>query len=572
MALTLHRLMSVSGLLLIGMLLLLAEGCLSTRSQPLYYQETALPQEQISALILRSVQMDLLEHPQSREAHLLQNFYNSRGGRPGWIESQGISLSAWQLIDMLEAAEGEGLPVQRYEPESLRRRLQPSVDKTKPYLGWPPHQIAQVDMALSRAFFRYAGDNLYGQERSWLSRGDWHRKPREVNAPHLLNLALELNAMPSALRGLPPDKKGYRQLRQMLKFYRELAALGGWPVIDSGEVLHPGQSDRRVLQLHHRLRLEGDLGVAVPASEQFVPEIRQALMVFQERHGLVPDGTLGPQTLIALNTPVEFRIDQILRNMERWRWDSARAAETEIRINLPAYSLAVAQGEEILLEMPVVIGRAKRPTPLFTSQLESLIYSPYWYVPPTLLREVLPRIVEDSGYLRRNHYEVLDEGGDVIKFGRSFGRQWQQGDLEAALRQKPGPWNPMGRIKFMMPNPWSIYLHDTPQKTLFSRTRRAFSSGCIRLSQPEKLAQWLLAYCNSEQESFDLRLDSGRSRMVALEKSVDLRIGYWTAWVDEAGRINFRDDIYGRDIRLARELRQASPLLALSSSESNAQF
>ncbi len=563
----LHRIMSVGGLLMLGMLLLLAEGCLSPRPELQYYQETALPGEQISAQIIDSVQSDLYEHPQSREAHLLQNFYSANGGRPGWINKQGISLAAWQLIDILREADHEGLPPQRYDPEVLHEMLRPPVDETEPYLGWSPRQVARTDIALSRAFFRYAGDNLRGQERSWRSRGDWHRAPRAIDPAQLLDLALDLDALPSAMRGLAPAQKGYRQLRQMLKFYRELARLGGWPEVDSGETLHPGETDPRVSQLRRRLQIEGDLSSEVPQGDLFIEEIQQGLKQFQRRHGLTPDGTLGPRTLQALNTPVDKRVDQILRNMERWRWDSAQDSETEIRINLAAFSMEVRQGDEQLLQMPVVIGRQKRPTPLFTSQLESMIFSPYWYVPPTLLRETLPRIAADPSYLRRNHYEVLDAEGELIKVGRSFGQQWQQGEVAASLRQQPGPWNPMGRIKFLMPNPWSIYLHDTPKKQLFSRTQRAYSSGCIRLSQPEKLAQWLLEYSNWNDGKIDQQLHSNRSRMVNLEKSVALNIGYWTAWVDESGRINFRDDIYGRDLRLARELRQASPQLALSQAE-----
>ncbi len=557
LALALPRLMSAAWLLLLGTMLLLAEGCLSPTSRPVFYQQTVLPHGQIAAHILKTVRADLAAHPQSREARLLHKFYAANKGLPAWIDKQGIALAAWQLLVVLESADREGLPPQRYEPAHLRKLLQPADDEHEAFLGWPIAQVARVDLALSRAFFRYAGDNLWGQERSWRSRGDWHRPPADIDPTQLLALALELDAMPSALRGLPSMSQGYLRLRQALGRYRELAALGGWASIATGPTLHLGASDPRVPQLRRRLWLDGDLNGDLPQGNRYDLDLQQGLQRFQRRHGLTADGTLGPQSLQALNAPVEQRVDQILRNMERWRWEENHADHSEVRINLAAFSLEVIDDEQSLFSMPVVIGRRERATPLFASRLETLILSPYWYVPPTLLREALPRIAADPAYLRRNHYEVLDPEGNFLQVGRSFGRKWQQGEVTASLRQRPGPWNPMGNIKFPLSNPWSIYLHDTPKKQLFKRTRRAFSSGCIRLSQPQKLAGWLLGRGSREPTEIDNLLDSKSSRMIQLEKPVDLRIGYWTAWVDDVGRLNFRDDVYGRDRRLARELRQS---------------
>ena len=460
----------------------------------------------------------------------------------------------------MERADQEGFPPERYEPQYLRTLLQPADAEDEPFLGWSSAQIAQVDIALSRAFFRYAADNLWGQERSWRSRRDWHRIPREIEPVSLLALALELDALPSALKELPNRQQGYVRLRQSLQRYRQLAALGGWRKIDAGPILHPGESDIRVSVLGQRLRLEGDLREGMEVGDLYSFEIQQGVQRFQQRHGLTADGTLGPLTLQALNVPVEHRINQILRNMERWRWEKGPSEGAEVKINLADYSLEVIDGEKTLLNMPVIIGRQERATPLFVSQIESLIFSPYWYVPPTLLRETMPRVAVDPQYLKRNHYEVLDSEGIFQEIAPEYQRKWQQGVIDASLRQQPGPWNPMGEIKFLLPNSWSIYLHDTPKKSLFSRTQRAFSSGCIRLSQPHKLAHWLLESGHWDSAAVDAMIASSRSRMVELEQPVDLSIGYWTAWVDDAGRLHFRDDVYGRDQQLARELRQEPPL------------
>lgn len=544
----------IGRLLLLGALLLLSEGCFAS-SPPVSYQRFTLPQDPIAAQIIAAVTADLTAHPQSRETQLLQKFYAASYGRPGWINQRGIRLAAWQLIAVLEGADQEGLPPQRYAPGELLELLQPAADEDEPYLGWPSAQVARVDIALSRAFFRYVGDNLWGQERSWRSRGDWHRPRRDIDPVALLALALELDAMPSALRELPTHLRAYQRLRQALHRYRGLAALGGWPKLKPGATLHLGERDPRVPQLRRRLWLEGDLSGLIPQDEFYDFELQQGVAIFQRRHGLTPDGTLGPQTLSALNVPVEERIDQILLNMERWRWEDDED-RTEIRVNLAAFALEVSDGGRTLFEMPVVIGRQERSTPLFASQLEALVLAPYWYVPPTLLREALPRIVADPAYLQRNHYEVLDVDGEPLRIGRDFGDKWQRGEVAASLRQQPGPWNPMGNIKFLLPNSWAIYLHDTPNKQFFARTQRAFSSGCIRLSEPQKLARWLLTRSNWSPAQVDEMLEAHSSRLIALEEPVPLRIGYWTAWVADSGRVNFRDDIYGRDQRLARELRQ----------------
>jgi murein L,D-transpeptidase YcbB/YkuD len=558
--------MSVLRLLLLGALLLLAEGCLSP-PRPLFYQQTALPREQIAAHILETVSADLEARPQSREARLLRRFYAANRGLPAWINRHGISLAAWQLLAALADADREGLPPERHDPDRLRKLLRPAADENEPFLGWPPVRVAKVDIALSRAFFRYAGDNLWGQERSWRSRNDWHRSPRDLDPVQLLSSALELDTLPSTLADLPTTSQGYLGLRNALHRYRNLADLGGWPGIDSGPTPHIGESDPRVPQLRRRLWLEGDLSGELSRNDQYDSELRQALKRFQRRHGLAADGTLGPRSLQALNMSVEQRIDQILRNMERWRWEEDSADRTEIKVNLAAFSLEVSDGEESLFSMPVVIGRRERSTPLFTSQLEALVFSPYWYVPPTLLHETLPRIAADPSYLRRNHYEVLDPAGNLLKVGSDFGRSWQRGEVNASLRQQPGPWNPMGNIKFLLPNPWSIYLHDTPLKQLFSRTQRAFSSGCIRLSQPRKLASWLLERSSWDPAKIKEVISSNSSRMIQLERPVDLKIGYWTAWVADSGRLNFREDVYGRDQRLARELRQNQIYLSQSQTE-----
>lgn len=276
---------------------------------------------------------------------------------------------------------------------------------------------------------------------------------------------------------------------------------------------------------------------------------------FQQRHGLQADGSVGEATLAALNVPVEERIRQIEANMERWRWLPRQLEPRYILVNMAGYELQVIEAEQTVLNMRVIVGRDYRQTPVFTSAMTSLVLNPHWYVPRSIFRDdILPRLRRDPEYLERlgmRLFSSLNGNGSEVD---AAGVDWAAVDGNSfpyILRQGPGPHNALGRVKFLLPNRYGIFLHDTPDRALFSQPARAFSSGCIRLEDPIELARYVLA--DEERWSragLEAAVAQGRPLGLTLPEPIPVYLVYWTAWVDEAGVLQLRDDIYGRDRRL----------------------
>ncbi len=298
------------------------------------------------------------------------------------------------------------------------------------------------------------------------------------------------------------------------------------------------------------------------ADLHYEPATIHALKRFQRRHGLSPDGVLGPRTLAELNVSVEERIRQIEINLERWRWLPKSLGERRIEVNTADFRLRVVEDGQTVMSMPVIVGTGYRKTPVFSARMTYLEFAPYWFVPPTILREdKLPRIKRDPGWVKRRHFDIVSWKGPERSID-PWSIDWT--DMEAkrfpgVLRMQPGPWNPLGRVKFMFPNRYAVYLHDTNERHLFRRNIRSFSSGCIRIERPQDLAYYLM---ENQGWHCDTLLDAmGRKRpkKVQLEQALPVHILYWTAWVDERGRLQFRKDLYLRDLDLDLALQQRLP-------------
>jgi murein L,D-transpeptidase YcbB/YkuD len=270
-------------------------------------------------------------------------------------------------------------------------------------------------------------------------------------------------------------------------------------------------------------------------------DLQQSLQGAQKRMGLTADGVAGPKTMAALNVTVTDRIEQVLVNMERMRWMPKEATGRRLVANIPEFRLHVMDGNKQLFEMKIVVGKSAHKTVVFNDQLKHIVFSPYWNVPQSIVRnEILPALKKDPNYLRRNNMEKTGSSGGI-----------------PVIRQKPGADNALGRVKFLFPNSYAIYFHDTPAKSLFDRTERAFSHGCIRLEEPKKLAAYLLQHRNEWTDSrINDAMYSGNEKWVTLKEPVPVVITYFTAWVDEDGVLHYRDDIYGHDKVLADKLFQ----------------
>lgn len=523
--------------------------------------QTPVSLEPIAEGLRQRLQPAAADAAPSREWAEVEPFYAQRAYQPAWVTGTGFSPQAYELLGVIAGAEAEGLRPEDYELAKLERVL----DKARTG-EFPAAQWVEWDLLLTRTFFAYG---------SHLSSGRF--KPRELN-PNLgltpshpdlaaiLHRALAEQQVAPALQSLAPAHPAYLRLRTALASYRKLEQAGGWPVISVAGKLTKGMRHAQVKPLRARLAVTGDLvpdadtGGLPPAPDEelFDDAVFQAVRRFQGRHGLPEDGAVGPATLAALNVPVSERVRQLEINLERWRWLPEDLGRRHILINITDYRLNVVEDGGTVMEASVVVGKSSRPTPVYSGMISYLVFSPYWHVPRTIAtKDKLPQLRKNPAALARQNIRVFDPraGGREINPGRINWRAINPDNFPYQLRQDPGPRNALGGIKFMFPNPYDVYLHDTPSTHLFNRVARAFSSGCVRVSKPVELAEYLLKDNPRWNRKAIVSASRGkREHTVPLADKMPVHLLYWTAWVDEDNTVNFRDDIYDYDKSIAKAL------------------
>jgi murein L,D-transpeptidase YcbB/YkuD len=341
----------------------------------------------------------------------------------------------------------------------------------------------------------------------------------------------------------------------MLADYRAIAASGGWPSVPLGEALKPGMSDDRVPALRARLAVTDAAAPAPSHAERlYDAALVAAVRAFQSRHGLDVDGVVGRATVVALNVPVADRVQEIVAAMERWRWMPEDLGADHILVNIAGFDLKQVRDDQVEDRMVVVVGKPYNRTPAFSDAIRYVELNPYWNVPPGIaLSEELPKLRQNPAARARAGFEAV-RGGQVYPLTAINWSRYRRGNFPFQLRQRPGPSNALGRAKFMFPNKFNVYLHDTPAKSLFERSERAFSHGCIRLSRPIDLAEQLLGDVPGwDRARIDKVVASGKNTVVNLETPRPIHITYMTAWV-ENGVANFRRDVYQQDAKLLAAL------------------
>jgi murein L,D-transpeptidase YcbB/YkuD len=349
----------------------------------------------------------------------------------------------------------------------------------------------------------------------------------------------------------------YRNLRAAYARLNALAARGGWAPVPAGPTLKPGASDPRVLALRTRLIADGDLaGAAAPDPLSYDAALEAAVKAFQARHGLDTDGSVGPGTLAALNVPIDARIRTLRVNLERGRWLLNDLEPTFVVVNVAGYRVNYIRDGQLVWSARAQVGKAYRATPIFRSRLTYLVLNPTWTVPPSILEnDILPAQRRDPSTLARKGLEVIDAQGRRVPESSVDWANATPRNFRYMLRQPPGPDNALGRVKFMFPNSYSVYLHDTPSRNLFEKSDRAFSSGCIRVEDPLRLAELLLQGQRPwNRVAIDSVIQAGKTRNVTLAHAIPVLLSYWTAWVDRDGTLQLRPDIYGRDMKVAAGL------------------
>ena len=415
-----------------------------------------------------------------------------------------------------------------------------------------PEDLAQLELDLTRALVRYAGDMAAGALKPSRVDSEIHLFPERPQTPTILTSAAASPELGGWLDALAPRDPGYDALREVYARLQREAEAGGWrATLSEGGTLRLGDAGPRVTQLRARL---AELGEAAPATAQ--PELydaglEQAVMGFQRRHGLNDDGIAGSRTFAALGADVGFRIRQVAVNLERMRWAPDDLGRRYIVVNQPDYRMRLYEDGALIHETRVVIGQKRHRTPEFIDMMDHMVINPSWNVPRSIAtNEILPALRKDPDYLAKQNMQLIATDGGPVPADPAF-HDWEQyskGYFPYRVKQAPGDHNALGKVKFMFPNQFSIYLHDTPSKSLFKRDARAFSHGCVRVENPFELAYILLApQYDDPQAAFHSILDSGRERWVNLDEPVRVNLTYRTAWVDEAGIAQFREDVYGRD-------------------------
>jgi murein L,D-transpeptidase YcbB/YkuD len=503
----------------------------------------------------------------------LASFYEERGYRPAWTDEGGPRKQALDLIGAIGDAGDEGLNLEDYHyaaiTQSLDRLGYESPDNNT---SADPAILADLDLLLTDSFLIYATHLLSGRVDPETIDPDWLVNRRETDFDAVLEQALSEDRVAGALRDLLPTHPGYAMLREALRVHRQIEMGGGWVRVPGGPAMKRGQRGYRVAALRKRLLATGDLerGEVLDASD-FDKQMEEAVRRFQARHGLAGDGVVGRDTLSALNVPVEDRLGQIQVNMERWRWLPQDLGKRYVLVNLADFKLDVVEKGQSVMDMRIIVGKDYRRTPVFSGKMTYLVLNPSWHVPSKIARlDKLPLIRKDPDYLLREHLRVIQGWGAEAKEIDPSTIDWSKvgrGNLRYHFVQDPGPWNALGRIKFMFPNPFDVYIHDTPSRELFEKPVRTFSSGCIRIEKPMQLAEYVLAGDPKwNEQTITAALETGQEQTVRLPAPIPVHVLYWTAWVDASGTVQFRKDIYGRDRRVLEALRSKPPAVCLTPS------
>jgi len=495
-------------------------------------------------------------------------FYAYRDYKPAWVDQFGLLPEGAMALAAIKQAGNQGLRYADYRNPWLDDLLDGVT--TRPIIIGPAFNGNQVqlDLVVTEMVLRYARHRTMGRiDPTMITQGVATEKEPARDLAVALAESLENGRLDDFFAQLGPQHAAYRALQKSLPRYQRIKTAGGWPVIDDGPPLELGDCGVRVVQLRKRLGVSGNVqrSAALKAA-CFDDRLVTAVAGFQRRHGLTADGVVGERTLAALNVPVEQRIRQIQLNLERWRWMPEDLGSRYVLVNIPGFQMQVVEAGQVIKTMRTIVGQKRRPTPVLSSKITYLEINPYWYVPPKIAREdLLPKIQENPYYLVRQNFRVFDSWDKDARELNPFTINWaslSEAHFPFRLRQEPAAHNALGRVKFMFPNELSVYIHDTPAKSLFKRSSRPFSSGCVRVEAPLELVALLLRHQDWDQARLSEAVASNQRQVVILDDPMPVHLVYLTAWVAAGGETHFREDIYGHDQTLLSALNEstATPL------------
>lgn len=478
-----------------------------------------------------------------RQPAPVREFYGARANAPAWLANGMPTAAARELAAALDTVDRDGLDPRRYGVARIRRL----------FARTEPESLAILDVALTAGFLSAGRDLAEGRIRPEAIDTMWTGQRGAVDVGAALGRAVESGGAADALAGLAPPHEGYRLLRAALERYRALAASEGSPLVGRGPVLARGDSGRRVAALRARLATTGDLAEA--AGHTCDAPCEAAVQRFQRRHGLLENGEVGAETRELLDAEPAHWVRVIGLNLERWRWVPRDMGTAPLMVNSAAFAATRADTTGTW-ESAVVVGRRDWPTPIVAGRLTGIVFAPPWNVPRDIARlEIAPEACIDSTYLARGGFRLVDSTGAPVEPDSAA---WAAvGDSASGIRviQSAGPANPLGGVKLVFANRFNVSLHATPERSLFRRSMRAVSHGCVRMERAAELAARLLADRPGwTPDSVARAIADTVERLVPVADGVMVVLGYWTAWVGEYGTMHFRPDVYGWDAKLARAL------------------
>ena len=474
---------------------------------------------------------------------VLPDIYEAHGFRPAWTDPQNVE----GLLHAVTGIEEDGLDPGDYHLGVLRELF------AEERAGETPDPVlsADLDLLLTDSLVRLGYHLSFGKVDPENLDPHWNlaREIDDRNPAVVIQALLDSGSLAGRLEALRNPHVIFERLKSALARYRAIEAAGGWKPVPPGPNLERGMRDARVPLLRERLSMTGDLASEASDSTRFDRELEQAVSRFQERHGLTPDGIVGPGTVEAANVTVEARIDQIRVNLERARWIFHAVHGKFVLVDIAGFEVEIRQEGGLIWTCRAQVGKPYRETPVFRSDIKYLVFCPTWTIPPGILeKDTLPAVKRDPDYLTQRNINAIDRNGNVVDQASIDWSKYSAGDLPYTLRQEPGPNNALGQIKFIFPNPHFVYLHDTPSRSLFDQTDRAFSSGCIRVEKPFELAELLLNDPEKwNREEIKKAIESGKTRTVFLPEPIPVLLLYWTVEVSPGGEVYFKKDIYGRD-------------------------
>jgi murein L,D-transpeptidase YcbB/YkuD len=468
-----------------------------------------------------------------------KRLYKRFGETPLWLVDDGLAKDrAGAVVNTALHASDDGLRIDDYPIADLANALTALRRTPKP----TAEQYADADVLLTATYAALGEDYLTGQVDPKSVSQSWHIDPQDENVDSALVRTLTKLPLDRSIAAMRPQDPEYAALQKELARYRDIARKGGFPKVPDGKSLKRGDHDsaQRLAALRARLTAEGISAPAdAGAATVFGPGLAAGVAQFQARHGIAVDSALGSETLNSMNVPAAYRLGQIAANLERDRWLPRSLGARYVIVNVPAFSLAAYDGGQKVLDMKVIVGEEyeDKATPVFADSMETVVFRPYWNITPDIqARETEPKIAADPNYMAANNLEYYKDGGVT------------------RIRQKPGPENSLGLVKFLFPNDFNIYLHDTPHRELFDKDVRAFSHGCIRVEKPDELAQYVLGWPLDKVQEYEQGADN---RSVRLPRKLPVYITYFTTYTRD-GQLYFGNDLYGRDDKLVERIASGS--------------